>query len=245
MKQFVYAATAAMALVLAACGEDKTDTAAVTTGALETDDQKLSYVVGFNMATQFKNDGVVSLDADALSAGIADMQNGVESKLSTEEIETLYQSIQKRGAEKQQAELEALSSKNTAEGEAFLAENAKKEGVVTTASGLQYQELTAGEGAAPTAEDTVTVHYKGTLIDGTVFDSSYDRGQPASFPVNRVIPGWVEALQLMNVGDKFRLVIPSDLAYGPEGTGPVIGPNATLVFEVELLEIASEEQVAQ
>ncbi len=247
MKRIAFAVTAAMTLILAACGEEKAatptaDAAQTGEAALETPDQKLSYIVGFNMATQFKNDGVVDLDAAALNAGITDVHNGVESKLSEEEVEAVYKIVQQRGAERQKAELEAVATKNKAYGEAYLAENAKTDGVVTTDSGLQYQELTAGEGATPTAEDTVTVHYKGTLIDGTVFDSSYDRGQPASFPVNRVIPGWVEALQLMNVGDKFRLVIPSDLAYGADGTGPVIGPNATLIFEVELLEIAEKEE---
>lgn len=249
MKRLVFAATAAMALVLTACGEEKVEEAPAaqpaTSGVLETSDQKLSYIVGYNMARQFKNDGVVTLDIAALSEGIKDLQGDVESKLSEAEIEEVYRTIQQRGADKQKAELDALAAKNKADGEAYLAENGKKEGVVTTESGLQYQELSAGDGAAPTAEDTVTVHYKGTLIDGTVFDSSYDRGQPATFPVNRVIPGWIEALQLMNVGDNFRLVIPSDLAYGVDGTGPVIGPNSTLIFEVELLEIAAKEEAEE
>ena len=123
------------------------------------------------------------------------------------------------------------------EGIAYLAENAKKEGVVTTESGLQYEVLTKGSGASPTADDSVTVHYTGTLIDGTVFDSSVERGEPATFGVTQVIAGWTEALQLMSVGDKLRLVIPSDLAYGLRGAGPSIGPNSTLIFEVELLNI--------
>ena len=123
------------------------------------------------------------------------------------------------------------------EGVAYLAENARKEGVVTTESGLQYEVLTKGSGVSPTAEDSVTVHYTGTLIDGTVFDSSVDRGEPATFGVTQVIAGWTEALQLMSVGDKLRLVIPSDLAYGLRGAGPSIGPNSTLIFEVELLNI--------
>ena len=123
------------------------------------------------------------------------------------------------------------------EGIAYLAENAKKEGVVTTESGLQYEVLTKGSGPSPTADDSVTVHYTGTLIDGTVFDSSVERGEPATFGVTQVIAGWTEALQLMSVGDKLRLVIPSDLAYGLRGAGPSIGPNSTLIFEVELLSI--------
>jgi FKBP-type peptidyl-prolyl cis-trans isomerase FklB len=127
--------------------------------------------------------------------------------------------------------------KNKADGATYLAENGKKEGVTTTNSGLQYKSLVTGDGAKPKASDTVKVHYKGTLTDGTVFDSSYDRGEPAVFPVTGVISGWVEALQLMSVGDKFELTIPSNLAYGANGSGPVLGPDATLVFEVELLGI--------
>ena len=125
----------------------------------------------------------------------------------------------------------------TDEGSSFLIENAKKEGVITTSSGLQYEIISNGTGATPSESDKVTVHYHGTLLDGTVFDSSVDRGQPATFPVNGVIPGWVEALQLMNVGSKYKLYIPSDLAYGERGAGGAIGPNATLIFEVELLSI--------
>ena len=134
-----------------------------------------------------------------------------------------------------------LSQKKSQEaisaGQAFLDENGKKEGVTTTASGLQYEVLTNGTGATPIESDQVTVHYHGTLVDGTVFDSSVERGQPATFPVNGVIPGWVEALQLMNVGSKYKLYIPSDLAYGERGAGGSIGPNETLIFEVELLSI--------
>ncbi len=126
---------------------------------------------------------------------------------------------------------------NRAQGEAFLAESAQREGVVTLPSGLQYEVLEEGDGATPRRRSTVVVHYSGTLIDGTPFDSSYSRGEPARFPVNRVIPGWTEALQLMQVGDKWRLFIPADLAYGDRGAGPVIGPGSTLIFEVELIEV--------
>jgi len=148
---------------------------------------------------------------------------------------------QEEAAAAQQAELAAAGEKNKVDGEAFLAANAQKDGVVVTDTGLQYKVITAGDGAKPQATDTVTVHYRGTLIDGTEFDSSYSRGEPATFPVQGVISGWVEALQLMSVGDKYELTIPSDLAYGPAGTGGDIGPNATLIFEVELLEIVSAE----
>jgi FKBP-type peptidyl-prolyl cis-trans isomerase FklB len=245
MKLSTFAALTAATILLTACGGEKAETTAAPAPAeiaspIETLDQRLSYIVGENMAAQFKRDGIV-LDVEALSLAVEDTQAGKDSRLSEEDKRNTIAEIQKRGQEKQNAELDAVAAKNKAEGEAYLAESAKKDGVVTTASGLQYKEVTAGEGETPAAEDTVTVHYKGTLIDGTVFDSSYDRGQPATFPVNGVIPGWIEALQLMNVGDKFELMIPSDLAYGPGGTGPVIGPNATLIFEVELLEIAKAE----
>ncbi len=248
MKLVTFAALTATTIVLAACGGEKSvETApaaaakpAAETAVLESLDQRLSYIVGENMASQFARDGI-QLDVNALSLAVKDVQAGSTSRLSEEDKQATIAEIQKRGQEQQKAELEAIANKNKADGEAYMAENAKKEGVVTTASGLQYKEVTAGEGEAPAAEDTVTVHYKGTLIDGTVFDSSYERGQPATFPVSGVIPGWVEALQLMNVGDKFELVIPSDLAYGPGGTGPVIGPNSTLVFEVELLEVTKAQ----
>lgn len=251
MKLNTLAALTATTLILTACGGEKkaeqveAEVAAPQeeqVAALESVDQRISYIVGVNMATQFKRDGI-DLDVAALSLAIEDTKAGKEPRLSEEDNRKTITELQTRAQEKQKAEIEALSSKNTSEGEAYLLENGKKDGVITTESGLQYKEVTAGEGEeTPAATDTVTVHYKGTLIDGKVFDSSYDRGQPASFPVNGVIPGWVEALQLMNVGDKFELAIPSDLAYGPGGTGPDIGPNATLLFEVELLSIAKAEE---
>ncbi len=135
-----------------------------------------------------------------------------------------------------------MAAKNQTEGEAFLTENAKKEGVVVTASGLQYKVLEAGEGDSPMPSDVVTVHYRGTLVDGTQFDSSYDRGQPATFPVGGVIAGWTEALQLMKPGAKWQLVIPADLAYGERGAGQVIGPNSTLLFDVELISVEKGEK---
>ncbi|MGS2718422.1 FKBP-type peptidyl-prolyl cis-trans isomerase [Eionea flava] len=248
MKLYRFAAVTAATLVLAACGADKapeeapaTDTAATEEASpLSTLDQRLSYIVGENMARQFSSDGI-TLDTDTLALAVADVAAGSESRLSEEDKRNTIQEIQTRAQEKQKAENDALAAANKEAGAAYLAANATKEGVVTTASGLQYKEVTAGDGETPTENDTVTVNYKGTLVDGTVFDSSYDRGQPATFPVSGVIPGWIEALQLMNVGDKFELAIPSDLAYGPGGTGPVIGPNATLIFEVELLEIQRAE----
>jgi FKBP-type peptidyl-prolyl cis-trans isomerase len=151
------------------------------------------------------------------------------------------QQLQKTHTERMQAEQKAAADKNLADGEAFLKENATKEGVVTTESGLQYKIVTAGDGPKPGAGDVVKVHYRGTLLDGTEFDSSYKRGEPVTFPVGGVIPGWVEALQLMPVGSKWELYIPSGLAYGPGGAGNQIGPNSTLKFEVELLSIEPKE----
>ncbi|MEE9331141.1 MAG: FKBP-type peptidyl-prolyl cis-trans isomerase [Methylophilaceae bacterium] len=203
---------------------------------LKTLTQRLSYIVGENMATQLKNDGI-DLDADALVLAITDVAAGNASRLSEEDKRNTVEEMQKVNQEQQQTANAGKSEKNIAEGTAYLAENSKKDGVKTTDSGLQYKAIVAGDAEKPKTTDTVKVHYKGTLIDGTVFDSSYDRGEPATFPVNGVIPGWVEALQLMGVGDKFELAIPSELAYGANGSGPSIGPDATLVFEVELLSI--------
>ena len=199
---------------------------------LKTLTERLSYIVGENMATQLKNDGI-ELDTNALVLAVVDVATGQASRLSQAEKQSAVEEIQKV-AQAKQAE---ANEKNKAEGAAYLAENAKKEGVTTTDSGLQYKSLVAGSGDKPKASDTVKVHYRGTLTDGTVFDSSYDRGEPAVFPVTGVIAGWVEALQLMKVGDKLELAIPPNLAYGAQGSGPVIGPDATLVFEVELLGI--------
>lgn len=204
--------------------------------ALTTLTQRLSYIVGENMAHQLKNDGL-SLDTAALSLAIDDVMGDKPSRLSDEEKRSTVEQVQQESQQKQQAAQSAQSAKNIAEGEAYLAEYAKQAGVITTASGLLYQVLTQGNGPTPTTSDRVQVHYKGTLIDGTVFDSSYARGEPIVFPVTGVIPGWVEALQLMAVGSRYELAIPSHLAYGERGSGPAIGPNATLIFEVELLAI--------
>ena len=207
------------------------------TKELETLNQRLSYIVGENMATQLKNDGL-DLDTDALVLAVNDVMAGNASRLTEELKKSTVEEIQKLTQEQQSAEQAGKSTKNQEEGVAYLAENSQKEGVKTTDSGLQYKSLVSGDGETPKASNSVTVHYKGTLTDGTVFDSSYERGEPATFPVGGVISGWTEVLQLMNVGDKFEVTIPSDLAYGPAGSGPVIGPDAVLVFEVELLAIA-------
>lgn len=199
---------------------------------LKTLTQRLSYIVGENLAHQLKNDNL-ELDAEVVALAVSDVMAGQPSRLTDAEKQTAVEQVQKESQAKQLA----AQAKNKADGVAFLVENAKKEGVITTASGLQYKALVTGNGAKPVPSDRVKVHYRGTLIDGTVFDSSYDRGEPIVFPVTGVISGWVEGLQLMNVGSKFELAIPSELAYGANGSGPVIGPDATLIFEVELLGI--------
>lgn len=199
----------------------------------ESVEQQASYGIGRQMGDQLVNVPFDGFDAAAALAGFTDgLQNG-DYKVQPEQINAAFREIQARlqAAEAEKAQTLA------ADGQAFLAENAKKDGVTVTASGLQYEVLVAGEGEKPTATSTVRTHYHGTLIDGTVFDSSVQRGQPAEFPVNGVIAGWTEALQLMNVGSKWRLTIPYSLAYGERGAGGAIGPYATLVFEVELLAI--------
>lgn len=198
---------------------------------LSTQKQKLSYAVGVNMAQRLKQN--VDVDVDALTAALRDVLVGEGSKLSAEEIQTTLDE-ERRRIEAMQAQ---IAQKSKEAGETFLAENAKNEGVVQTDSGLQYKIIEAGEGVSPGAEDTVVVHYRGTLVDGTEFDSSYKRNTPATFPVNGVIPGWQEGIQLMKVGSKYNFFIPSELAYGAKGAGGAIGPHETLIFEVELQEI--------
>ena len=201
---------------------------------LETLEQKASYSFGVDFAKRLKQQGV-DLDTAALILGIQDQASG--KKLAFEEGEMTqfkaeYTDQLRANLLLQQQE---MAAKNLEAGQKFLAANAKKAGVVTTDSGLQYKVITSGDGPTPKASDTVTTHYRGTLIDGREFDSSYSRGQPASFPVNGVIKGWTETLQLMKVGDKWEIYIPSDLAYGPAQRGELIQPNSTLVFELELL----------
>lgn len=204
--------------------------------ALNTLTQRLSYIVGENMAHQLKGDGL-ALDTDVIALAINDVMAGNPSRMTDAEKRSTVEQVQSESQARQMAVQAEQSAKNKAAGAAYLAENAKKPGVVTTVSGLQYLALVVGDGAKPSRSDRVKVHYKGTLIDGTVFDSSYDRGEPIVFPVTGVIAGWVEGLQLMTVGSKFELVIPSNLAYGENGSGPVIGADATLIFQVELLAI--------
>ncbi|MGV3538679.1 MAG: FKBP-type peptidyl-prolyl cis-trans isomerase [Rufibacter sp.] len=198
--------------------------------------QKVSYIIGRDMAGNFKKQGI-EIEPEALLAGLREALGGTPSQLSQDEVQSAMMQLQMQMQEQQQANAGATGEQNKKEGEAFLAENKGKEGVKSLPSGLQYQVLESGSGKTPSKSSQVTTHYHGTLIDGTVFDSSYQRGEPATFPVNGVIAGWTEALQLMKEGDKWRLFIPSNLAYGARGAGADIGPNATLIFDVELLQV--------
>jgi FKBP-type peptidyl-prolyl cis-trans isomerase FklB len=204
---------------------------------------KASYSIGYDIGETFKKQNV-ELNPDTLFSGLKDALAGKEAALTKEDREKTLQAFQKEMMEKQIAASKEAATKNQAEGEKFLAENKKKDGVKTTTSGLQYKVLKEGSGASPKETDTVVTNYKGTLIDGTEFDSSYKRNEPATFPVNRVIKGWTEALQLMKPGAKYQLFIPSSLGYGERGAGQLIGPNATLIFEVELLSIKPPEPAA-
>ncbi|WP_258541510.1 FKBP-type peptidyl-prolyl cis-trans isomerase [Parvicella tangerina] len=197
---------------------------------LKTEVDTVSYSIGLNIAENLSNQGLSDLNVDALAQGMMDYLNENDLSISKEQGEQIIQAYTQKKA------MEA-ANKNKKEGEEFLADNAKKEGVVTLPSGMQYEIITEGNGAIPTANDKVKTHYHGTLIDGTVFDSSVERGQPATFGVTQVIKGWQEALQLMPVGSKWRLYIPYDLAYGERGAGGQIGPFATLIFDIELIEI--------
>ena len=199
---------------------------------LSTDETRVSYGIGRQLGDQLRENPPPGISLDAVIAGIRDAFSSAASQVSPEDLNASFAVIRER----MQAEAQQKAEAAAGEGKAFLAENAKRDGVTTLPSGLQYEVLTAGEGAKPSAEDQVRTHYHGTLIDGTVFDSSYQRGQPAEFPVGGVIAGWTEALQLMGVGSKWRLYVPSELAYGAQGVGS-IPPHSVLVFDVELLAV--------
>ncbi len=227
-------AAASCALALAVAGDAA---AAETPIALKTEKEQVSYRIGMDVGNSLKPIAG-EVDMAILKRAIDDVLAGKPPLLDDAQAQQVMQAFSQKMQAKQQAAAEALGKQNLAAETAFLAENGKKTGVVTTASGLQYQVLTAGSGAKPTAEAFVRVHYTGTLLDGTKFDSSIDRGEPTEFGVSQVIPGWTEGLQLMPVGSKYRFWIPGKLAYGAQGTpGGPIGPNAMLVFEVELLGI--------
>ncbi len=203
---------------------------------LKSDLDRASYSIGLSLGQDFKARSIM-INPDIIAMGIRDVLEGNTTQLTQEEAIAALQQLQAIAAAKQQEVLDKMAETNKAAGEAFLAENGKRDGVVTTESGLQYEILTAGSGSIPKVSDQVTVDYRGTFIDGTEFDSSYGRGEPASFSVEGIIPGWTEALQMMKEGGKWKIYVPSDLAYGAQGAPPVIEPNTTLVFEVELKEI--------
>jgi FKBP-type peptidyl-prolyl cis-trans isomerase FklB len=206
------------------------------TPALKDQKDKLSYSIGMEIGKNMKKQSL-DVNPELLTRGIKDAFSDGKPLMTDQEMSEALMAFQKEMMAKQQELAKKLGEKNQKEGETFLAENKKKEGVITLPSGLQYKVIKAGSGNKPKATDTVSVHYQGTLLNGTEFDSSYRRGQPVSFPVNGVIPGWTEALQLMEVGAKWQVVVPSSLAYGDRGAGPQIGPNATLIFEIELISI--------
>lgn len=229
MRSFKLAAVTT--LFLAAC-----QTSGTGDVSLETPDEKASYAIGMDIANSLETieDHIL---LDQLIAGLSDVREGREARLAEDEVQTVMAEFNQTVQAEQQAKRQEDMETNRAAGAAFMAENGAKEGVVTTDSGLQYEVLREGEGPNPTAEDRVVLHYKGTLLDGTEFDSSYG-GTPATFAVGRLIPGFTEALLLMNPGSHLRVYIPGELAYAEAGSPPVIGPNQTLVFEIEMLEIA-------
>ena len=212
-------------------------------GKPESVEDRASYIIGYNLGRTLKQNDVKA-NTDLVIKGLNAGLTGEKGMFTDEEMQATMQALQQQVQTVQATKQKALGDKNKAEGAAFLEKNKARAGVKTTASGLQYEVLKEGTGANPKATDTVTVNYKGTLMDGTTFDSSYDRGQPATFVLNQVIPGWTEGVQLMKPGAKYKFYIPSNLAYG-EQAPPQIGPNAPLVFEVELLSIGQPEQPAK
>ncbi|ABW67381.1 FKBP-type peptidyl-prolyl cis-trans isomerase [Desulfosudis oleivorans] len=238
-KMITFFVTIAMIAGLTAC-QKSADTQAAPP-ALETDKDKASYAIGVNMAqalVKIKDE----VNIDMVAAGLKDKVDGNTLLIEEADARSLLADFSKKLREKQMAEREALGQKNLEEGQAFLEANKAKPDVVTTESGLQYMVVKKGDGPVPTNEDRVKVHYRGTTIDGTEFDSSYEREEPVTLAVTGVIKGWTEALQLMPVGSTYKLFVPADLAYGPRGAGDRIGPNAVLVFDVELLEIVTPEK---
>jgi len=241
------AATTPKAATTAKAPVKKTATAtksAAAAPALTTRKDKFSYALGMNIGNGYKQ-GLekqsVEFDADLIAQGVKDAMSGAKTRLTEEEAKAVLTEVQTEVNKQRQEKMKEAADKNKAEGEAFLAANKSKEGVVTLPSGLQYKILTAGIGPKPAASDQVNCNYRGTLIDGTEFDSSYKRGTPATFGVGQVIKGWTEALQLMPIGSKWQLFIPSSLAYGERGgPGGAIGPNEALIFEVELLSIVDK-----
>jgi len=235
----VPAATSPKAASTAKTPANKT-AASAAPAPLKTPKEKFSYALGMSIGSQIAPNlkkEAVEVDSNLVSQGLKDALAGTKTRMTEEEAKAVLNAVQADVRKQQQEKAQQAGAANKTEGDAFLAANKSKEGVVTLPSGLEYKILTAGTGPKPTASDSVTCNYRGTLISGTEFDSSYKRGQPATFGVGQVIKGWTEALQLMPVGSKWQLFIPSSLAYGDRGAGADIGPNATLIFEVELLSI--------
>jgi len=202
---------------------------AADTAVLNTEPEKNGYSVGYDLGRSIHRQ-LADVDPESMARGLKDAMTGATSALPEEEMQRRFTTVRQESVRK-------VNEQNKKDGEAFLAKNKGEKGVKSTASGLQYKVITTGKGKQPTADDTVTVHYRGTLIDGTEFDSSFKRNQPVTFPVKGVIPGWTEALQLMKEGSKWMLYLPSTIAYGERGAGNIIGPNSVLIFEVELLSI--------
>jgi FKBP-type peptidyl-prolyl cis-trans isomerase len=220
--------------------QTQSSTQTASSSILKTQKQKISYSLGLSLGTSMKEQAV-DLDLDIFTRGIRDALSNGKALLTDDEVRAVLTDFQKKMSDKQKADFAKLADKNKQAGEAFLAANKTKEGVITTASGLQYKVLKQGNGPKPKETDTVTANYRGTLIDGTEFDNSYKRGEPATFRLDRVIAGWKEALLLMPVGSKYQLYIPSSLCYGERAPVQEIGPNSTLIFEVELLAIKAPE----
>lgn len=228
MKAFLLFLSGVALLATTACAGDKIDT--------KDNKSKAGYSIGVDIGSNLKRQGI-DVNPAALGQGIKDAMTGAKTQMSESEMRETIEAFRKDMIAKQIEKAKTDGEKNKKEGEAFLAENGKKQGVKTLPDGLQYKVIKEGSGKSPRAGDTVTVNYRGTLINGKEFDSSYKRGEPATFPVKGVIPGWTEALQLMKTGSKWELFIPSSLAYGERGAGQDIGPNSTLIFEVELISI--------
>ncbi|WP_313646643.1 FKBP-type peptidyl-prolyl cis-trans isomerase [Pseudomonas sp.] len=234
MKQHrLAAAVALVGLVLAGCDQQ------TSSPELKTPAQKASYGIGLNMGKSLAQEGMDDLDSKAVALGIEDAVGKKEQRIKDEELVEAFTALQKRAEER----LTKASEEAASAGKKFLEENAKKPGVVTTASGLQYQVVKKADGPQPKPTDVVTVHYEGKLIDGKVFDSSVERGSPIDLPVSGVIPGWVEGLQLMHVGEKYKLFIPAELAYGAQSPSPLIPANSVLVFDLELIAIKDPAQL--
>ncbi len=225
-----------LVILVAGCGPVKDGAEVEERPQLESVQDKVSYSIGLNIGSDFVAQGM-EINPDLLARGIKDAVSQAEPLLNEEEMQAAITAFQEDMLSRQEEMMSEQSSANLQAGEAFLQENAGKEGVVTLPSGLQYRVVAAGTGASPAESDVVSVHYEGRLVDGTVFDSSIKRGEPAVFPVSGVIAGWTEALQLMQEGAKWEIFLPGNLAYGERGAPPVIGPNAVLVFDVELLKV--------